>query len=545
MTPFDSAAARLRSGLAVVGLLLVACKSAPAPRPETDSTTADAGTVAVAASSMPDPAVKPASPVPARPLATTTPMQVVKLATPRPIVSLRLAFRAGSIDDPPGKEGLTALTTRLLVEGGTKTYSSAQLLDVLYPLAGEIDASTDKELSVISGRVHKDKLDAFLKVFTEVLLDPRFDEKELERLKTAALNSIKNRLRSENDEALGKVTLDALLYAGHPYGHYVGGTVKGLTSITMADVKAHWKNVMTQDRLIIGLAGPVDVKLENAVKAAAKKLPEKGVAAVTLPPAPGPLGQTLIVKKDTASTAGSFGFTYSLRRGDPDFFAVALALSYLGEHRQMHGVLFTELREKRGLNYGTYAYAEHFEQEGWSSISRVNIPRSTQESTLWLRPVEPQNAMFATRGAVHYLSELLKAPPPADKLDTARGFLIGYTRIWEQTDPRRLGWLIDDLLYGTPGHLEKYRAALAKLTPEEVQAAAARHLDVANLNFVFVTKDAEGLAQAVKARMPSPITYPSPKAPDVLETDKVIAEVPLPTPSTQVRVIDAATVMEQ
>ena len=531
----------MRALLVVVLMgLITACKSAPPAKPSGDA--ADAGPPP---STVPEAQVKPAEAVPPRPFASTQPLQVVKLPTPRPVVSIRLAFRAGSIDDPPGKEGLTALTTRLLVEGGTKSYSAGELLDVLYPLAAEIEGGSDKELTVVYGRVHKEKLEAFLKVFSEVLLEPRFDEKELERLKVAALNTIKNRLRSENDEALGKVVLDSLLYQGHPYGHFTGGTVAGLQAITMADVKAHWKNVFTQDRLIIGLAGPVDAKLEKLVKDAAKKLPEKGVAAVTLPAAPGPHGQALIVKKETASTAGSFGFTYGLRRGDPDYFAVALAMSYLGEHRQMHGVLFTELREKRGLNYGTYAYAEHFEQEGWSSISRVNIPRSTQDLTIWLRPVEPQNAMFAARGAVHCFKQLLEAPPPQEKFDTARGFLVGYTRIWEQTDQRRLGWAIDDLLYGTPGFLEQYRAALAKLTPAEVQAAAAKHLKVEDLNFVFVTRDADALANAIKTRQPSPITYATPKAAEVVEKDKVIAEVPLPIPAVQVRVIDASAVMQQ
>jgi zinc protease len=518
-------------------LLVVACKSTPKPKP--------AALPPEPVSNIPDPAPKPAEPVAPRPLAPTQPLQLVKLPTKTPVVSLRLAFRAGSVDDPAGKEGLTSLTLRLLVEGGTKSYSSAQLLDALYPLAAEIDGSTDKELSVLYARIHKDKLDAFFKIFSEVLLEPRFDEAQLARLKTQALDTIKNRLRSENDEALGKIELDALLYAGHPYGHFIGGTVSGLTSITMDDVKAHWKNVFTQDRLIIGLAGPVDAKLEKQLKDAAKKLPEKGAPAVVLPPAPGPHGQAVVVKKETASTAVSLGFTTPLRRGDPDYFAVALGMSYLGEHRQSHGVLFNELREKRGLNYGDYAYAEHFEQEGWSSISRVNIPRSVQDLTVWLRPVEPQNAMFATRGAVYFLKQLTLEPPPQEKLDTARGFLAGYTRIWEQTDQRRLGWAIDDLLYGTPGFLDQYRAALAKLTPAEVQAAVARQIKIEDLNFAFVTKDGEGLADALKKRMPSPISYPSPKPAEVTEKDKVLAEVPLPIPSSSVRVIDAAEVMEK
>ena len=49
----------------------------------------------------------------------------------KPIVSIRLVFRTGSVDDPSGKEGLTALTTRVLLEGGTKTLDSAQLLTAM------------------------------------------------------------------------------------------------------------------------------------------------------------------------------------------------------------------------------------------------------------------------------------------------------------------------------------------------------------------------------------------------------------------------------
>ena len=53
----------------------------------------------------------------------------------------------------------------------------------------------------------------------------------------------------------GLVDGDALLYQGHPYAHYVGGTVQGLKAITLDDVKAHVQRVFTQDRLVIGLAG--------------------------------------------------------------------------------------------------------------------------------------------------------------------------------------------------------------------------------------------------------------------------------------------------
>jgi zinc protease len=537
----------MNRALLIAVALAAACKSSPQPAPQpaaNDASKLKLEEVVAEPTHPPDAPVKDPTPVTARPFGVTPSVDLVKLPTARPVVALRFAFRTGSVDDPTGKEGLTALTLRLMTEGGTKTYSSAQLLDALYPLAAELDSSVDKELSVVEGRVHKEKLDAFLKIFSEALVEPRFDPHEFDRLKTSALNDIKTHLRSENDELLGKVALDSLLYAGHPYGHYTLGTVAGLNAITIEDVRAQWKRVFTQDRLILGAAGAVDAKLEKALKALAAKLPEKGADPVFLPPAPGPHGKTLIIKKETASTAESFGFTYDLRRGDPDFFAVWLGTSYLGEHRQSHGVLFNELREKRGLNYGDYAYAEHFEQEGWSSISRVNIPRSTQDFSIWIRPVEPNNAIFATRGALFFLDKLLHEPIADDKLKTASGFLVGYTRSWEETDSRRLGWAIDDRLYGTPGLLDQYRAALGKLTPADVQAALAKHIAIDAFNFVYVTKDAEGLAAKLKSRELSPITYASPKAEEITKQDVDIAKLPLPAPSTLITVIDAAKVME-
>src|SRR5690606_10159590 len=162
---------------------------------------------------------------------------------------------------------------------------------------------------------------------------------------------------------------------------------------------------------------------------------------------------TLLRRRPPHSTAAALGCTSPVRRGHPDFYALAFALSYLGEHRQSIGVLFNELREKRGLNYGDYAYVEAFVQDGWSSLPATNVARSQQFTSVWLRPVEPEHALFATRGALHFYRKLLEAPISQEDFATARGFIQGISRLWEQTDAQRLGWAIDGLLYGTPDHL--------------------------------------------------------------------------------------------
>ncbi|MBL8740753.1 MAG: hypothetical protein JNK04_06660 [Myxococcales bacterium] len=249
------------------------------------------------------------------------------------------------------------------------------------------------------------------------------------------------------------------------------------------------------------------------------------------------------MRRDTESTAGSFGFSYRVRRDHPDFPLLFLGLSYLGEHRQEHGVFFRELRDRRGLNYGTYAYAEHYRQDGWNSIPRPNIARTVQDLTIWLRPVEAKNGVFATRGVLYFLDQTLNAPLPPERFETARGFLIGATRIWTLTDQRRLGWAIDELITGTPGHLDRVREAIASARADEVQAMLKKHLDPKALNFVFVTKNAEGLRDALTSQAPSPIVYATPKPPEVLEQDKAVERQPLPMTKDRVRIIDASTVM--
>jgi len=534
---------KTRALMSLTALLgLAGCASTPKAPPPAEN----APPPAVPAQAAPPPPPSRPEAVAAKPLGQPRPLEQVVLARPdTPIVSFRLVFHTGSVDDPKGQEGLTALTAQLMAEGGTQKLSASQLLEALYPMAAELDVFVDKEFTTFSGRVHKDFLARFQDIFTDVLLAPRMDATELERLRANAISDVENGLRSANDEALGKAALDAILYEGHPYAHFTGGTVQGLKAITLDDVKAHAQRVFTQDRLVVGLAGAVDEALAQSLTSRLSSLPPTGAPRVALPAVPTTAGRAVILQKPTLSTAISMGFVSTIRRGDPDFFPVAFAMSNLGEHRQSIGVLFTELREKRGLNYGDYAYAEHFIESPGTTYNRTNIARTQQDLSLWLRPVVPTNGMFATRGAVFFLDQMVKEGIPQERFELMRGFLQGYTRLWEQTDQRRLGYTIDSLFYGTPDFLEQYRQAMAKMTPQSVQEALRRRVQPEALNFAFVAEDAEGLAQALRSGEPSSITYASPKSAELLEQDQAISTSKLPVRPEAIQVIPVQQFMEK
>ena len=278
-----------------------------------------------------------------------------------PTISFRILFKVGSQNDPDGKEGLAALTAALITEGSTARHSFEEITSLLYPMAAGIYDQVDKEMTVFSGRTHRDNLDQYYDLFKEVLLEPGFDPKDFERVKSDRLNYVKTTLRYSQNEMLGKETLYEFIFEGTPYKHNEEGHVQSLESITIDDVKQFYETHYTQVNIVVGLGGGFDMDFSSQVIADFMKLPE-GTAEPVAAPAPRPIDglKVKIVEKDAVSTAISFGFPIEVTRGSREFYALALATSWLGEHRSSFSHLYEVIREQRGLNYGDYAYIEHF-----------------------------------------------------------------------------------------------------------------------------------------------------------------------------------------
>jgi zinc protease len=71
------------------------------------------------------------------------------------------------------------------------------------------------------------------------------------------------------------------------------------------------------------------------------------------------------------------------------------------------------------------------------------------------------------------------------------------------------------------------KAALAKLTLEDVNRAIRKHLRAENLQIVGVAKDVAGLEAQLTNGEATPAHYNSPKAQDILDEDKIVEKWPL------------------
>lgn len=464
------------------------------------------------------------------------------------VVSFRVAFAAGSADDPAGREGLTRLTAKAMAEGGTASLTYAQLLERLFPMAASIDVSVDRDETVFEAQVTRDTLDAFYPLLRDVILAPRLDAEGVERVRAQQKSSLVDDLRGANDEALGKEALHALVYEDHPYGHPTVGTERGVDASTLEDVRAHRARTFCRERVLLGVAGDLPAGFEKRMWSEFDgRLGTCGAARRELPPiAPRPGVKVLVVDKPTAeATAISVGFPTGLTRSHPDFPAVSFATDYLGLHRQSAGLLFHELRELRGLNYGDYAYAEHFEQEGWSRYPSPNVTRRQQLVSLWIRPVKPKNGIFALRAALSVYRDLLASGIDAAEIDRFRTFLSRDRGLEQQTESRRLGYAMDDLAYGLDHpYLETMRAGWAALDPPGLKAAMDRHLANDTLFIAIVAKDGRSLADALVKGASSPPSYDGAKPREVTEYDKKIEKLPLGIGADDVRVVPVANIFE-
>jgi zinc protease len=464
------------------------------------------------------------------------------------IVSFRIAFAGGSADDPPGKEGLTALTASLMAEGGTTDLTYTQLTERLFPSAAEITAHSERDETTFEMQVTARALEQVYPLLRDVLAQPRLDGEGLSRVKAKAVSGLVDELRGANDEQLAKEALQSLLYEGHPYAHPSVGTERGLSAITLADVHAQWKKVFCRERMVLGLAGgfPEGFDRKVAVELLGQ-LPVCDSARAELPrvkPPPGAPGRTrvLVVDKPSADAAAiSIGFPTELTRSSDDFAAVAFFTDYLGLHRQSSGRLFHELRELRGLNYGDYAYPEYFEQAGSGRYPRPNVVRRQQQITIWIRPVKSKNALFALRAALYVYKGLLERGVPNADIERYRTFLTRYIGLEQQTESRRLGYVMDDLAYGLKKpFVDTMRGGWAALDEAKLAAAVARWLAKSDLSIAIVSKDGAALASALVKGDPSVPVYDAPKPPEVVAADKDIGKLPLGLKAEDVRVVPVA-----
>lgn len=186
-------------------------------------------------------------------------------------IEMRMMFNAGYKSDYLSKPGVASLAMNLLDEG-TKDKTSLQINEELQLLGANLSTGSDPDISSVSLNTLKQSLDGSLNIFSDVITNPAFPEKEFKRLQTEQINTIKN----EKSQPIGMALRSMNKYffgENHPYGNpYTGsGYEDTVANITLEDINSFYKNWIKPNNATLIVTGDLDMntlksKLETHLK---------------------------------------------------------------------------------------------------------------------------------------------------------------------------------------------------------------------------------------------------------------------------------------
>lgn len=369
-----------------------------------------------------------------------------------PLVSYNLLLRGGTLTDPPGKEGLTALTVELLRKGAGDR-SATDIASLLDSYGMSLNTNADLTGTAIALDCLAADAPLALAVLTDLVLRPTFPKDEVDKLKTRVIDGLK--AAKEQPQSVIPLYFARALFGDHAYGRPTTGTEATVASITADDVAAHWKQLLAGDRLIAAIGGDVP---EGAGKSLAAGFGGIARGATPVPnPAPAPRATTrrvlLVDMPDAVQTyfwIGDVGISQSFS-ADAAFDVVRTAFG--GRFTSM---LNTELRIKTGLTYGARLTLEQLEGPGRLAITSFTATEKTKEAL---------DLALATLAALKtkYLD--------ATVVSSSKAYIAGQVPTTLETAHAMTQAIVDLHRFGQPkSQLTEYFTRLDAVTPATTRA---------------------------------------------------------------------------
>ena len=268
-----------------------------------------------------------------------------------PILTLSFSFVGGESSDPVGKEGRARLVSGLLDEGAGELDSTAfqQALtedSITLRFNSRIDRFSGELVTLTETR------ERAVELLRAALTEPRFDPEPVERIRAQVLASLRSDL--QNPRSIASRAWWGASFEGHPYGRPGDGSLESVAAVTVDDLKDFVASTFARDRLVVAAVGDIDAAtLATLLDRVFGALPAAGAAVPAPDTAPKADGHTYLVEAAIPQSVVVFGHT-GIAREDPDWYAASLLNEIMAGG--FGSRLTAEIREKRGLVYGVYAY---------------------------------------------------------------------------------------------------------------------------------------------------------------------------------------------
>jgi zinc protease len=389
--------------------------------------------------------------------------------TELPLVNFSLVVDGGHLLDSFDKIGVANLMTDIMMEG-TATKTPEELEEAIELLGASINMYTGRESITLSGNTLVRNFEKTMDLVEEILLQPRWDEKELDRIKLSTINSIKR--SAANPNVVANNMTNKLLYGEkHMFAHPTSGTEESVESITMDDLKLFYEKNISPSVSKFHIVG--NITKNQALKVLSGLEAHWSAKEVTIPTYPLPENRDkaslyFVDIPNAKQSVINIGYL-SMARTDPDYFPAVVMNYKLGG--SFSGNVNLILREEKGYTYGAR-----------TGFSGTKIPGTFSASSS-----VRTNTTFESVQIFREEIEKYKNGISQEDLDFTKNALIKSNARRFESQYSLLGMLQDMSAYDLPAdYIAEEERIIKAMTLEEHKKLANKYLDTSKMGYLVV-----------------------------------------------------------
>ena len=269
-----------------------------------------------------------------------------------PLVTIHWVLREGSANDSRQFEGELNFLGELMLRG-TKKHDRTAIDQELDRMGAQLAVETRADAMIFRGTVLSSEWRKFSALLREILLEPSFEELEFKRLKSEITARTLDLL--SQDEEVGLLAFERLLFGKHPYGNLIEGSPESLSRLSMDGIQARYKKIFRKDKLFLAGTGDADpIEISRYADEVLNEFPaseKKEILETTIPRSKREV--VLIDRPGRTQTQIFFG-QVGIQMTDPLYFPFQIANQVVGGSN-FSARLMKEIRVKRGWSYGATA----------------------------------------------------------------------------------------------------------------------------------------------------------------------------------------------
>lgn len=398
-----------------------------------------------------------------------------------PLVDIRLLVRSGQASDGE-KPGTAVLAGEMLKAGGTGRWSSRELLERVEALGSSLEIITGRDTTSISMSVTSNQFEEALGLLASVVLQPRFDVAEFNKLKRREMDRVESAGRSDAGWAANMVLFQELYSAQtpHPYSDF-DATAKEIEKRSLWEAKRWYQQHFVPKNAALIVAGDIDqATLSKAASTHLGKWRGGAPPRLEFPElAPREGLQVYLVDRPKSPQAEVVLATLGPERDADDYAALKVANQVLGGG--VSGRLFLDVREKRSLAYSTYSSVEE--------VAHGPMPLLLRAGT------QTAKAGLALQALLEHSQMIAQQPAAQAEVETATLYLSDVFLLRTET-VGALTYMTGSLwLHGLPDdYYDRYRDRVRATDASAMRSAASRYYG-GETRLAVVAGDAERLAE--------------------------------------------------